>query len=323
MDTNTPATPLPEHSPVNTVVGNLTRLDPDSTDDPPATINGGNPVFSQFTYTLVDSAGGRFKLAGPNNDQIQVNDPNALEESAPPALDDGMGHHYYNIIVRVTDGGGLTHDETIRVYVSPVAETVIAATRIGDDTGSRHQRSRIEQLQVTFSRPIDLGNPNTNVAAAFTLTRLEDNSNVVLNVTWGPTFTIATITFASGQMDEFGRSLIDGNYQLTVNGSQLRDNRGVMVDADNNGSAGGTSNVRFYRLFGDFVTSGNYHESNPPVSWRIVDNADAAAFRFAYGTLMGNPNYDSAFDIDGDGDVDNFDAAQFRLRYLTSLPEFP
>jgi len=59
------------------------------------------------------------------------------------------------------------------------------------------------------------------------------------------------------------------------------------------------------------------------VSWRIVDNADAAAFRMAYGTLMGNPNYDSAFDIDGDGDVDNFDAAQFRLRYLTSLPEIP
>src|SRR5262249_4894775 len=159
----------------------------------------------------------------------------------------------------------------------------------------------------------DLTNPLTNVPAAFTLTRLDDNSTVTLTVTWtvndngtpgdpSDDFSVATLTFAA-QPNVFGRSLVDGNYQLHIDGSQLRDSRGIQIDADGDGTPGGSQDLKFYRLFGDFMTSGNYHESSTPVSWRTVDGLDLAYFRLAFGTLIGNPNYNSAFDADGDGDV--------------------
>src|SRR5205823_2520339 len=146
---------------------------------------------------------------------------------------------------------------------------------------------RIDQLQVTFSRVIDLG--LSNVPAAFTLTRLENNSNVAVTVNWliydngtpldlSDDFSVATLTFAP-QANVFGRSLIDGNYQLHIDGSQLRDSRGIQVDADGDAAPGGTQNVRFYRLFGDFVTTGHYHEPDLPLSWRTVTGDDLGYFR--------------------------------------------
>jgi hypothetical protein len=240
------------------------------------------------------------------------------------------GSPYATFTFQVQDDGGLMGPgaadldptpRTMTVNVTTTAVTSISDMAIGDDTATRHQRSRIEQLQVTFDRAINVG--ASNVAAAFTLTRLDNNSAVILSVTWDATFTIATIRFVGGQANEFGRSLIDGNYSLIIDGSFLVDSNGNHVDADGDTIAGGTRELRFYRLFGDLVTSGNYHESSPPVSWRIVDNADFAAVRFAYGTLSGDPNYDSAFDADGDGDVDNFDLARMRLNYLRFLPEIP
>jgi hypothetical protein len=133
-------------------------------------------------------------------------------------------------------------------------------------------------------------------------------------------YSVATLTFAS-QPNVFGRSLIDGNYELHIDGSQLRDSRGIQVDGDGNGVPGGSQNVRFYRLFGDFVTTGNYHEPSFPLSWRTVTGDDLAFFRQTFGTLIGQPEYEPAFDNDGDGDVDGFDLAQFRFNFGRFLPE--
>jgi hypothetical protein len=184
---------------------------------------------------------------------------------------------------------------------------------------------------VSFSRVIDLANPLTNVPAAFTLTRLDDNSNVALTVAWtvndngtpgdpSDDFSVATLTFAA-QPNVFGRSLNDGNYQLHIDGGQLRDSRGIRVDGDGDAAPGGSQDLRFYRLFGDFATSGNYHEATPPASWRTVDGFDLAFMRLTFGSLLGEPNYEPAFDYDGDGDVDGFDLAFFRFNFGRSLPE--
>jgi hypothetical protein len=299
-------------------------VDADSADD--LTANGGNPLFSTHAYTLLDSAGGRFEIVG---NRIRVADADNLEYNAPPALDDGIGHRYYGVVVHSQDGGVLFRDETIRIYVSQVAETAVTSIVIGDDTPTRHQRSRIDQLTVAFSRVIDLG--LSNVPAAFTLTRLENNSNVSLTANWAandngtpsdPTddFSVATLTFAA-QTNVFGHSLIDGNYELHVDGSQLRDSRGIAIDADGDGAPGGSQNVRCYRLFGDFVTTGNYHEPGFPLSWRVVTGDDLSFFRQAFGALVGQSGYDAAFDYDGDGDIDGLDLAFFRINFGVFLPE--
>ncbi len=73
-----------------TVVGRLSTNDPNTNDT--------------FTYTLIDDADGRFKLGGENDDEIHI--------GAVLDFEDG---EFYDIIVKVEDGGGLTHIETIRM----------------------------------------------------------------------------------------------------------------------------------------------------------------------------------------------------------------
>jgi hypothetical protein len=326
LPANTPSAPLDEHSAPGTVGGTLATADPDSADDLLA--NSGTASFSTHTYTLVDDSAGRFNLVG---NEIRVANHVALEYN--DAASDGMGNRYFEITVRTTDGGGLLHENAIRIYIAQVPETVIDNVRVGDDAPGRSQRSRIEQLEVAFTRVIDLGHPGTNVAAAFTLTRLDNATNVAVTANWrvedngtpgdpSDDFSVATLTFAP-QANVFGRSVIDGNYELTVNGGHLVDSRGIAVDGNGDAAPGGSIAFRFYRLFGDFITSGEYTMPSVPLSWRTVDGLDTAYFRLTYGTLQGNPAYESAFDYDGDGDIDGFDLAFFRFHFGVNLPEFP
>ena len=239
------------------------------------------------------------------------------------------GTPYTTFTFQVQDDGGTSGTgaadldptpRTMTVNVHVVAVTTITNIVIGDDTAMRHQRSRIDKLQVTFERGINVG--ASNIPAAFTLTRLDDNSTVVVTVTWNANFTVATITFANGQADVYGRSLTDGNYQLHIDGSQLRDVNGVQVDADGDSVAGGTKDYKFYRFFGDFVTTGRYHEDPMvPDSWRSTDVSDLPAFRATFGFTSFDPEYESAFDVDGDGDVDADDLAAFRGNFGRGLNE--
>ncbi|MBF0285621.1 MAG: cadherin domain-containing protein [Magnetococcales bacterium] len=112
--TLSPAT-VAENSPNGTLVGNLTAVDPDD-----------QPWFTDTrTYTLLDSAGGRFTLGGPNNDQILVNNGSLLnyEANAPP---NPVAAAPSVITVRVTDYFGLTHDENISISLIDVNEAPTA-----------------------------------------------------------------------------------------------------------------------------------------------------------------------------------------------------
>ncbi|MBF9234910.1 cadherin domain-containing protein, partial [Microvirga alba] len=88
-----------ENSVTNTLVGTLSAVDPD-----------GDAV----SYTLLDNAGGRFKLVGT---QIRVANGHLLDYEAA----DGQSH---DISVLVTDSKGATQIKTFTVVVTDVDETV-------------------------------------------------------------------------------------------------------------------------------------------------------------------------------------------------------
>jgi hypothetical protein len=173
--------------------------------------------------------------------------------------------------------------------------------------GGAAQRSRVTDLAVAFSTVVTFaGNP----AAAFRLTRTgpgAPNGDVAVAVDLSgstATQTVARLTF-SGGLTEFG-SLIDGNYTLTVLGSQVTGN-GQALDGDGDGTPGGDNVSTLYRLYGDATGD------------RRVDNADFFQLRTTFGRSSGDPLYLAFLDANGDGRIDNADFFAFRNRFGITL----
>lgn len=124
----------------------------------------------------------------------------------------------------------------------------------------------------------------------------------------------ATLTF-SGALTRAGtNALVDGNYQLSINGGLIRIlNTTKTFDADGDGLGGGLYTLgtqaadKFFAMFGD--SDGD----------RDVDAQDYGRFGLTYRKTSASALYDAAFDYDGDGDVDSQDYGQFGLRYRKSL----
>jgi hypothetical protein len=49
--------------------------------------------------------------------------------------------------------------------------------------------------------------------------------------------------------------------------------------------------------FGDFQAGGNCHEPGFALNRRVIEGVELAAFWASLGTLMGAPEYESAFDL--------------------------
>ena len=94
-----------ENSPTNTLIGTFTDTDPDS----------GNVA----TYQLVDSAGGRFKLAGAALDQLAVDAGTLLDFEAAAT---------HRITVRATDPTLKTFDKVFTITVINVNEAPVITT---------------------------------------------------------------------------------------------------------------------------------------------------------------------------------------------------
>ncbi len=146
------------------------------------------------------------------------------------------------------------------------------------------QRSAVRSITLTFQ-----GNVTTIPSSAFILKRTEDGLAVPVNV-GAPVYmgglTFVVLTFGGPNLN--GTSLPDGRYVLSIAGSQILDNFGNQVDAANNGTAGSTGTISFFRFFGDSNGDG------------IVDATDYLAFRAAYLSGVVTPA-NSFFDFNGDG----------------------
>jgi ELWxxDGT repeat protein len=92
---------ITRNSPSGTVVGDLSTIDPD--------------VGDSFTYSLVDSAGGRFKIDGG---QLQVDNSDLLGTQMAGVQ---------TVVVRSTDSGGLSIDRSFSIHVLPMMSPHLVA----------------------------------------------------------------------------------------------------------------------------------------------------------------------------------------------------
>jgi hypothetical protein len=176
-------------------------------------------------------------------------------------------------------------------------DTTTASIQVNDGSA---QRSMVTSFTITFSPSVSFpsgltaaiqmqrtapGGPTGAITLAFS-----QAGNAV-------TVTFNDPTFAPGT----AKSLIDGNYTLTLVASKIQSASGNL-DGNGDGTPGGDLVFLTHRLFGD--ADGD----------RDADANDFAAFRLVFG----GPSF--AFDYDGDGNANAADFNQFRLRFGLALP---
>ena len=216
---------------------------------------------------------------------------------------DAGGDNLYNVTVQASDGAGGTDTQAVAVTVADATGEFSQVESIQVDKGTI-QRSMVRSLTVTFDKAVDVSSGAFSVVK-----RGAGGGPVVLNdpviTTNGAGQTVVTLTFAAGAFRGPGNSLIDGNYQLTIDTAKILSG-GEQLDGDGNNAAGGNHEFgeaaidNFFRLFGD----GNKD--------RLVNSLDLTLFSATYGKRTGQAGFNDAFDYDGDGDVDGTDLAWFR-----------
>ncbi len=207
------------------------------------------------------------------------------------------------VTVQVQDDGGRNNGgvdrsapQTFQIIIEPANPTV-EFVQIGNGAA---QRSVIRELTISFDKEVNVE------ADAFTLTKIGADGGPVGSVTaaaanvLGRTLVRLSFDGAHTQND----SLVDGHYQLQIDGSKIISD-GVMLDG---GSGPGTAYVdEFFRLFGDGNGNG------------IVELLDFAMFRRSFGTRAGDDQFAIAFDSDHDNSIGLLDFANFRRNFGTAI----
>ncbi|PLX36063.1 MAG: hypothetical protein C0606_15180, partial [Hyphomicrobiales bacterium] len=111
-DTNNEGALIDNVQLVDVTVGSAAGSDPDSGDT--------------LTYSLVDDAGGAFAIDASSG-QIYITDRTLVDYESAPTMD---------VTVRVTDGFGLTHDETITIDVPDYNDATEITSDGGGDSAS-------------------------------------------------------------------------------------------------------------------------------------------------------------------------------------------
>ncbi|MBX7105620.1 MAG: hypothetical protein K1X57_16170 [Gemmataceae bacterium] len=197
---------------------------------------------------------------------------------------------------QISYAGGTGNDVTL--LVTKASPPTTATVQV--DSGTI-QRSTVRSLTVNFSGPVTFPE---GLAAAFQIARSGPGSPTgFVNLAFSQSGNQVTVTFNDATFAPgTAKSLIDGNYSLTLVASKILGAGGAALDGDGNGSPGGDGVTLFHRLFGD--ADGN----------KVVNSADFLQFRLAF--LSSNPT----FDADGDGQVTSSDFLAFRLNFLKTLP---
>ena len=131
------ANTVAEHAATGTVVGIVSGTDPDSGDTK--------------TYSLTDTAGGRFAI-NSSTGEITVADGSLLNyESATN----------HSVMVRVTDSGGLTYDETFTIHLTNVNEAPTITSNGGGATVSLNVAEHETTVTTVAAVDVDAGTPLT------------------------------------------------------------------------------------------------------------------------------------------------------------------
>ncbi|TWU48669.1 hypothetical protein Poly51_45700 [Rubripirellula tenax] len=247
------------------------------------------------TFTLVEGYGDNDKFTIVGN-ELRLRSGQVIDYETQSS---------YSTQIRVTDLTMLSLDKSFVVDVTNLVEISKSDVLIND--GST-QRSRVESIQIEFDTDVQLQ------AGAITVSRRETPGSIVGTVIAplsSATSRVFTISF-SGSFVTFG-SLIDGNYELSVDASKIVSANGLGLDANQDGVAGddfifgNEATDKFFRYYGDIDGD------------RDVDGSDFLFFRGAYNKSVGNVGYRRAFNFNLDSKVDGSDFLQFRGRYGKTL----
>lgn len=262
------------------LVGSLDAVDPNPGDT--------------FTYELLPGVNDN-ALFTINGDQLEINDGVALDYETRPE---------YVVNIRAIDAGGLTFERELMIRV--INEIEVEGITVGDGSA---QRSRVDGLTISFDSDVTIGSGAIEVVK-----RGADGGSVDVTVSSEVVEgkTVATLTFAGG-FTEFG-SLVDGNYQLRIDGSLITNSAGLQFDGDGDGQPGGDllfgadEADNFFRFYGD--TDGN----------RSVNFGDFGIFRTTFGVESSSEDFIAELDFEANGSVGFSDFNAFRSRFGVELP---
>ncbi|MEM6470808.1 MAG: dockerin type I domain-containing protein, partial [Planctomycetota bacterium] len=197
-----------------------------------------------------------------------------------------------------TDTGGL---DSTQAYKSVRAHNAIydLATIDGIGFGELEaQRSRIEAIEIEFDDVVTVD------PAAFTIVKLGSGGGTVeFELTTEEVLekTVATLQL-SGEFVEHD-SLIDGRYELLIDGDFITGSHGQASDVDEDGLRGGQITTSFHRYFADFDGDAT------------VDALDFTAFRDTFAKSEAHDGFLEQFDFDNDGEIGIEDFIELRRRF--------
>ena len=219
--------------------------------------------------------------------------------------------------VRLSTAGGLSptgpaddgevedYKITIQANVDPVVVESVSVNN-GDA-----QRAQVTSIKVNFNQIVDAPD------SAFTLRHRGDDTDVsTLAITTDNSSgkSVVEIKFDPGDKvhtrTSVDNSLEDGNYDLTVDSSQIVGTTAGPIPMLVDFVFGNIADHKLYRFFGD--QDGD----------RDNDGQDLGFFGDTFQTsLANNPTeFDTRFDFDGDNDIDGQDLGQFGDRFQGDLP---
>jgi len=196
------------------------------------------------------------------------------------------------------DDLAIGNDSTVAAAESATARpTTIAKVQVNDGA---IQRSMVTSLRIDFNEQVTIP---YDLQSVIQLQRVGPGSLtglVKLNLTQrgdSITVTFNDRIYAPGKP----RSLIDGNYVLTIAADKIQSQYGPL-DGNGDGVVADDLSFGLHRLFGD----GNGD--------RRVDSQDMLLLRQTFGTGL-----NLAFDYNGDGNVSSCDFTEFRKRFGLSI----
>ena len=227
-----------------------------------------------------------------------------------------LGQTYF-FSVQAVNGAGLTGsaansdgqtvvDITPPTVTSSLVNGANGAVLNGTDNVST-QRSMVKSLVVSFNEVVTLN------ANAFTIVNRGTSASITAAVATDNSsgHTVATLTWAGTVAGQTSYdSLIDGNYQLTVDATKVH-NSSSGVNMASNYTLGTVKGDNFYRFFGDMKSA-----------WK-VDGTCFSYFALTMNKAYGNAAYLWYFDCNGTGatgsKVDGTDFAYFSANMSKSL----